>query len=86
MYKRQVQERTPAHLVGKVMSLMMAVAMCMQPLGQFLYGMLFEALGPGAYLIMLFAALAAALLAFCARGTLRRMEGEGRSAFAAVER
>ena len=81
-----VQERTPAHLVGKVMSLMMAVAMCMQPLGQFLYGMLFEALGPGAYLIMLFAALAAALLAFCARGTLRRMEGEGRSAFAAVER
>ena len=58
-----VQARTPAFLVGKVMSLMMAVAMCMQPLGQFLYGMLFEALGPGAFLVMLFAALAAALLA-----------------------
>ena len=75
-----VQARTPAFLVGKVMSLMMAVAMCMQPLGQLLYGMLFEALGPGAFLAMLFAAFAAALLAFCARGTLRRMEGEGRSA------
>lgn len=77
-----VQGRTPSHLVGKVMALMLAVAMCAQPLGQALYGALFEAVGPRAYVITFFAALAAALLAFCARATLRRMEAEHGSAAA----
>ena len=77
-----VQGRTPSRLVGKVMALMLAVAMCAQPLGQALYGALFEAVGPRAYVVTFFAALAAALLAFCARATLRRMEAEHGSAAA----
>ena len=77
-----VQGRTPSRLVGKVMALMLAVAMCAQPLGQALYGALFEAMGPRAYVVTFFAALAAALLAFCARATLRRMEAEHGSAAA----
>lgn len=39
-----VQLVTPAHLVGKIMSLVMCICMIAQPLGQALYGILFEEL------------------------------------------
>ena len=78
-----VQERTPAHLVGKVMSLIQSVAMCTQPLGQAFYGALFETLGERAYLATLFSALAAALISLYARGALKRLDQEGTVARAA---
>jgi len=37
-----VQKETPNELMGKVMSIIMAVAQCAAPLGQVLYGMAFE--------------------------------------------
>lgn len=37
-----VQRRTPSTLLGKVMSLLTCLAMCGNPLGQVLYGLLFE--------------------------------------------
>ena len=78
----QVQTTVPAHLVGKVIAWVLALSNCAQPVGQILYGALFEAMGPRAYVVTFFAALAAALLAFCARATLRRMEAEHGSAAA----
>ena len=39
-----VQLETPAHLIGKVIALTMALANCAQPVGQLLYGGLFDAL------------------------------------------
>lgn len=39
-----VQLETPLHLVGKVIALAMALANCAQPLGQLVYGSLFDAL------------------------------------------
>ena len=39
-----VQLETPAHLIGKVIALTMALANCAQPVGQLLYGTLFDAL------------------------------------------
>lgn len=39
-----VQLETPPHLVGKVIALAMALANCAQPLGQLVYGTLFDAL------------------------------------------
>lgn len=37
-----IQERTPQKLIGKVMSYVMTISLCVQPLGQFLYGLLFD--------------------------------------------
>lgn len=37
-----VQMETPSHLLGKVMALIMTVAMCAQPVGNAMYGFLFE--------------------------------------------
>src|SRR5699024_7585026 len=41
-----IQSRTPAALMGKVMSCVFTLAMCAQPLGQVLYGALFDRLAP----------------------------------------
>jgi hypothetical protein len=38
----QVQKRTPSENLGKVMAIIMAVAQCAAPLGQFAYGIAME--------------------------------------------
>lgn len=76
-----VQRQTPAHLVGKVMSVILSVAMCTQPLGQALYGALFEALGARACLATLFSAVAATLISLYARRALKRLEQENATVF-----
>lgn len=41
-----IQSRTPAALMGKVMSCVFTLSMCAQPLGQLVYGFLFDRLAP----------------------------------------
>ena len=48
-----VQTQTPPHLIGKVMAALIAIAMCGQPLGQALYGLLFEALANQPWMVLL---------------------------------
>ncbi len=50
----KVQMETPAELVGKVLALAMSLAMCAQPVGQAIYGFVFERFGafPGAILFI----------------------------------
>ncbi len=52
-----VQMVTPVHLIGKVMSLLMCLVMCAHPLGQAIYGALFEVLPERLYLIFFVALL-----------------------------
>ena len=68
-----VQTQTPPHLVGKVMAALIALALCGQPIGQALYGVLFERFEAAAWAILLAAALAAALLALCSKRVFRRL-------------
>ncbi len=68
-----VQAGTPPQLVGKVMACLMTLAMCAQPVGQALYGVLFERFEAAAWAILLAAALAAALLALCSKRVFRRL-------------
>lgn len=71
-----IQQRTPGELMGKVMSLVYAVSMCAQPLGQLLYGAAFELLSPFAVLLptsALMAALGSLTSPLFAR--LERLEG-----------
>lgn len=45
-----LQLLTPKYLIGKVISCFMCVVMCTSPLGQFLYGIVFEHIGSSIYL------------------------------------
>lgn len=48
-----IQDRTPEHLMGKVMSCVFTLSMCVQPLGQILYGVLFDLFSETAYWVLL---------------------------------
>ena len=48
-----IQERTPSHLTGKVMSCVFTVSMCAQPLGQIVYGYLFDTFYDNVCLVLL---------------------------------
>lgn len=66
-----VQAQTPPHLIGKVSSVILTIAMCAQPLGNALYGILFELLRDRAYVVILFSGTVSLLIA-CGAGRLFR--------------
>lgn len=66
-----IQTQTPAHMIGKVISCVMALSMCAQPLGQALYGQLFERLTAGP--VILLAAVASLLISLFARRVFCRL-------------
>lgn len=47
-----IQERTPKHLMGKVMSYVFTLSMCAQPIGQIVYGALFDKFSHNSYWIL----------------------------------
>ena len=57
-----IQRRTPESLTGKVMAFVYTLSLCAQPLGQLLYGALFDALPPAWVLIPSGAVVAAAAI------------------------
>jgi MFS family permease len=52
-----LQLLTPKHVIGKIISCFMCVVMCTSPLGQFMYGFVFEHIGNSMYLPFYGAAL-----------------------------
>ena len=68
-----VQRHTPSRLLGKVMAVLLAVSMCAQPIGQAIYGFLFEWAGSNAWMVMTGAALIAFLMTVYAGRILSRV-------------
>ncbi len=68
-----VQGQTPPELLGKVMAFIMAVSNCASPLGQAVYGALYERCP--AWAVLLGAAGAAALTALCSRKVFYGLSG-----------
>ena len=58
-----VQTQTPPQLVGKMMAALIALALCGQPIGQAMYGALFDVLAPYPWAVL--AGAAAGALALC---------------------
>ena len=48
-----IQQRTPSHLVGKIMAYTSAVTLCAQPMGQMVYGFLFDRFADVVYLVFI---------------------------------
>ena len=67
-----VQKETPSHLIGKVISVILTVSMCSQPLGNALYGVLFEACEGFEFAVVLFSGAVSLLIAV---GTKHRFCG-----------
>ena len=68
-----VQSVTPGNIVGKVMSLLITVSICSQPLGQALYGFTFEFLQGYESLIILFAIIISITTAIYAKISFRKI-------------
>ena len=71
-----IQTQTPPELVGKIIALIMAISMSAQPLGQALYGFLFEILADNTGVIILFSCICGAILSLASIKTFSQMKPE----------
>lgn len=67
-----LQGQTPGHLAGKVISCAMTFSMCSLPIGQVLYGFLFETFASTPWWVLLASASASLLIALAARKIFRQ--------------
>ena len=66
-----IQTETPPHLTGKVIAVTLTFSMCSQPLGNTLYGILFEACRGFESLVVLFSGTVSLMIAVKARKVFR---------------
>ncbi|MEB2279725.1 MFS transporter [Lysinibacillus xylanilyticus] len=71
-----VQKETPNENLGKVMAIIIAVSQCMAPIGQILYGLLFEAFSVKVYVPILMISIAMVLMAIATKRILRFEKSE----------
>lgn len=69
-----VQKETPSHLIGKVIALMMSLAMCAQPIGQAIYGVVFDILANNTGYILITVAAIAALISLSSKRAFRKFD------------
>lgn len=69
-----IQQRTPEQLMGKVMSCVFTLSMCAQPVGQVVYGALFDCFSDSVYWVLIPTGVLICLIAVASRVFLKRME------------
>ncbi len=69
-----VQEQTPPQLVGKIMAALISIAMCGQPIGQAIYGVLFDIFESRTWIVLIVAAVAAFLIALYSKNIFSQLE------------
>ncbi len=69
-----IQQQTPNELLGKVMAYIATVTLCVQPLGQMLYGVLYDVLKENVMWIMYGSAVCIILMSVAARSAFSGME------------
>lgn len=69
-----VQILTPNHLIGKVISCTICICMCSNPIGQFIYGHIFEHIGQYSYIPFCVAAILVFIIAFFCRKLFMAVE------------
>ena len=69
-----IQERTPEQLMGKVMSYVFTLSMCAQPIGQIIYGALFDQFSSSVYWVLIPSGLAVCLIGLLSNGFFVKFE------------
>ncbi len=71
-----VQQQTPPHLLGKIMAVCIAVSGCSQPVGQAVYGVLFDVFADKPYWVMIGAAILAMVVSLYSKKVFAVLEKE----------
>ena len=71
-----IQESTPEHLTGKIMACVIALSTCAQPVGQVVYGFLFDLFSGSTWLVLLPTAAVLIALGGLSAGFLQRFAKE----------
>ena len=69
-----VQTQTPPQLVGKIMAALISIAMCGQPIGQAIYGILFDIFASNTWIVLIGAAIAALLISLYSKRVFQQLE------------
>lgn len=69
-----IQQNTPDNLIGKIMAYTSAVTMCAQPVGQMVYGFLFDRFREAVYLVLIPSGIIVCAIGLLATGFFRRLE------------
>ena len=71
-----IQQKTPNHLIGKVMAYTSTITLCVQPIGQIVYGFLFDSFSDAIYLCLIPTGIIVCAVGLAAMGFFRNMEKE----------
>lgn len=71
-----IQQRTPNHLIGKVMAYTSAITLCVQPIGQMVYGFLFDSFSNAVYLCFIPTGIIVCVVGLSAMGFFKNLEKE----------
>ncbi len=71
-----IQQRTPNHLIGKVMAYTSTITLCVQPIGQIVYGFLFDSFSNAIYLCLIPTGIIVCAVGLFAMGFFKNMEKE----------
>jgi len=69
-----IQQRTPNHLIGKVMAYTSTITLCVQPIGQIVYGFLFDRFQDAIYLCLIPTGVIICVVVLSAMGLFKSME------------
>ncbi len=69
-----IQQKTPNHLIGKVMAYTATITMCAQPIGQMLYGFLFDRFSDAIYFVLIPAGTIVCIIGLLAKDSFRTLE------------
>lgn len=67
-----IQQKTPNHLLGKVMAYTSAITLCVQPLGQMVYGFLFDGFRDAVWLVLIPTGALAGMVGLLSKGLFER--------------
>ena len=71
-----IQQRTPNHLIGKVMAYTSTVTLCVQPIGQIMYGFLFDRFYSAVYFVLIPTGIIVCIVGLSAMNFFKNMEKE----------
>ena len=71
-----IQQRTPSHLIGKVMAYTSTVTLCVQPIGQIVYGFLFDRFYSAVYFVLIPTGIIVCIVGLSAMSLFKNMEKE----------
>lgn len=69
-----IQQKTPNYLIGKVMAYTSVITLCVQPVGQIIYGCLFDEFCDTVYLVLIPSGIIVCIIGLLATGFFRNME------------